>query len=113
MFDFKYVNLQIDLKSSIIRLTINVYILTRYSQENGGKDMNKVIAAILMMVSTIMICLMWLSSKFIPVYVNGEYVLANQIVRYILYLVFFGMALYGFAYLASDKEKKNRRRRRR
>ena len=30
--------LQKYLKSSIIELTINVYVLTRYSQENGGKD---------------------------------------------------------------------------
>ena len=75
--------------------------------------MKKVIATILMMVSIIMIGLMWLSSKFIPVYVNGEYVLANQIVRYMLYLVFFVLAIYGFAYLASSPKKKNRRRRRR
>ena len=76
--------------------------------------MNKVIATILMGVSTMMIVLMWFSSKFIPVYVNGEYILANQIVRYVLYGVFFVMALYGFAYLVSEEpKKKNRRRRRR
>ena len=75
--------------------------------------MNKITATIMMMVSIMMICLMWLSDKFIPVYVNGEYILANQVVRYGLYGVFFVMALYGFAYLASDQKKKNRRRRRR
>lgn len=75
--------------------------------------MNKITATIMMMVSIMMICLMWFSSKFVPVYVNGEYILANQIVRYVLYLVFFGMALYGFAYLVAEPKKKNRRRRRR
>ena len=75
--------------------------------------MNKITATIMMMVSTIMVCLMWLSDKFIPIYVNGEYILANQILRYTLYGVFIVMALYGFAYLVSEPEKKNRRRRRR
>lgn len=75
--------------------------------------MNKITATIMMMVSIMMICLMWFSSKFVPVYVNGEYVLANQIVRYVLYLVFFVLAIYGFAYLVSSPKKKNRRRRRR
>ena len=75
--------------------------------------MNKITATIMMMVSIMMICLMWLSDKFIPVYVNGEYILANQIVRYVLYLVFFGIALYGFAYLVAEPKKKIRRRRRR
>ena len=74
--------------------------------------MNKITATIMMMVSTMLMVCMWFSSKFVPVYVNGEYILANQIVRYVLYLVFFGIALYGFAYLVSEP-KKNRRRRRR
>ena len=74
--------------------------------------MNKITATIMTLVSMMLIGWMWLSEKFIPVYVNGEYILANQIVRYILYLVFLGMALYGLAYLAKPK-KKNRRRRRR
>ncbi len=74
--------------------------------------MNKIIAAVLTVVSTMMVVLMWLSDKFIPVYVNGKYILANQVVRYGLYGVFFVMALYGFAYLVSEP-KKNRRRRRR
>ena len=75
--------------------------------------MNKITATIMMMVSTMLMVCMWFSSKFVPVYVNGEYILANQIVRYVLYLVFFGMALYGFAYLVAEPKKKNRRRRRR
>ena len=75
--------------------------------------MNKLVAAILTVVSVMMAVLMWVSDKFIPVYVNGEYILANQIVRYGLYGVFFVMALYGFAYLVSEQKKKNRRRRRR
>ena len=75
--------------------------------------MNKITATIMMMVSTMLMVCMWFSSKFIPVYVNGEYILANQIVRYVLYGVFFVMALYGFAYLVSEEPKKKKRRRRR
>ena len=75
--------------------------------------MKKVIATVMMMVSMMLIVCMWFSSKFIPIYVNGEYILANQIVRYVLYGIFLVMALYGFAYLVSEPKKKIRRRRRR
>ena len=75
--------------------------------------MNKITATIMMMISTMMVILMWFSSDFIPVYVNGKYILANQIIRYSLYGVFIIMAVYGFAYLLSEPEKKKKCRRRR
>ena len=73
----------------------------------------KIIATITLIVSIMLMECMYFSSKFIPVYVNGEYILANQIVRYVLYGVFFVMALYALAYLVSEPKKKIRRRRRR
>lgn len=43
--------------------------------------------------SLIGIILMWHSSTFIPVYVAGKYIMANQVVRYIVYIV---LAIIGF-----------------
>ena len=73
----------------------------------------KIIATITLIVSIMLIECMWFSSKFIPVYVNGEYILANQIIRYALYMVLFGMVLYTLAYLVSESKSKKKIRRRR
>ena len=59
------------------------------------KNMKKRILALVFMVvcfvlaeaSGLGILLMWTSSTIIPVYVWGQYVLANQIVRYLVYIV--------------------------
>lgn len=59
------------------------------------------------------ITMMWTSSTFIPVWVNGIYVLANQIVRYIVYVVLAiisVMALRGTLYYLDKLTPKRRRR---
>lgn len=61
------------------------------------------------------IALMWTSSTFIPVYVWGQYVLANQIVRYLVYIVFAiicFVALKGTIYYFDKMTAKPKRRRR-
>lgn len=43
------------------------------------------------------ICIhLWFSGTIVPVYVNGEFVLFNKIVRYMLYLYFGGIAIRDF-----------------
>lgn len=54
---------------------------------------------------------MWFSSKFIPVYVNGEYILANQLVRYGLYILI--ALIGGYAFIKATTPIKKRRPRRR
>lgn len=62
------------------------------------------------------IALMWTSSTFIPIYVWGEYVLANQIVRYLVYIVLAiicFVALKGtiyYSYKMTTAKPKRRRR---
>lgn len=61
------------------------------------------------------IALMWTSSTFIPIYVWGEYVLANQIVRYLVYIVLAiicFVALKGTIYYWDRLTAKPKRRRR-
>ena len=60
---------------------------------------------------------MYFSSTFVPVYVNGEYIIANQLLRYVLYIVLGSIAFYSFICILSEdsdekKHKKNRKRRR-
>ena len=61
--------------------------------------------------------MMWFSSTFLPVYINGEFVLANRILRSVLYLIiavvavsFFALCDYGSDFLLK-KVKRNLRRR--
>lgn len=71
----------------------------------------KIIATITLIVSIMLMECMWFSSKFIPVYVNGEYILANQIVRYAMYIILFVVSLYSIACLAVSGKRCKRRRR--
>lgn len=59
---------------------------------------------------------MWLSTKFLPVYVGTTYVIGNQILRYFLYaLLIVGVALsvkladYGISFLLKRFRKTGRR----
>lgn len=59
---------------------------------------------------------MWLSAKFLPVYVGTTYVIGNQILRYFLYaLLIVGVALsvkladYGMSFLVKRFHKTRRR----
>ena len=58
---------------------------------------------------------MWRSATFIPVYVNGQYILANKLVRYIVYGVLAIVCIAGFFgtmyYLDILTAKPKRRRR--
>ena len=84
----------------------------------------RVLALVFMMVcfgvtvaSGLGIALMWTSSTFIPVWVNGSYILENQIVRYIVYVVlaiicfiaFAGTIYYSYK-LTTAKPKRRRRK---
>lgn len=72
--------------------------------------MNKITATIMMVAAMLVMTAMYFSEKFIPVWVNGEYVLANQIIRYIIYFVLFIVVMYDFAYLISSPNHQKRRR---
>lgn len=59
---------------------------------------------------------MYFSKTFIPVYISGKYVLGNQIVRYIIYLILFALvvlgiklAAYGLDFLIKKISKMKRR----
>lgn len=58
---------------------------------------------------------MWRSATFIPVYVNGQYILANKLVRYIVYGVLAIVCIAGFIgtlyYFEKLTAKPKRRRR--
>ena len=61
--------------------------------------------------------MMWLSPTFLPVYINGEFVIGNRILRIFLYLVMFAimiglfvLANYGLDFLIK-KVRRNLRRR--
>ena len=75
--------------------------------------MKKFLSAVTMFVAMVAGLAMYLSSRFIPVYVNGEYVLANRIMRYVLYVIILGIILYSFAYTISPSKKHSKRRPRR
>lgn len=58
---------------------------------------------------------MWRSATFIPVNVNGKYILANQLVRYIVYGVLAIVCIAGFIgtmYYSEKLMAKPKRRRR-
>lgn len=77
--------------------------------------MKKFLAAITMFLAMMAGVAMYLSGKFIPVYVDGEYILANQLMRYALYVVIAGVIIYDFAYIVSKpcrKRHKSGQRRR-
>lgn len=59
---------------------------------------------------------MWRSATFIPVNVNGKYILANQLVRYIVYVIliivciasFFGTMYYSDKLMAKPKRRRRK-----
>ena len=74
--------------------------------------MKKILAIFVAVVAMGAMMGMWFSGRFIPVYVEGEYVLANQIVRYMLYFLLVCIIIYCL-YVADNEEKKRRNSRRR
>lgn len=73
--------------------------------------------AIIFIASLIGGVFLFLSGKFLPVYVGGTYVIGNQILRYILYVVLLvgiilsaKLADYGISYLIKRFHKKLKRR---
>ena len=76
--------------------------------------MKKFMATVTMFLAMVGMVAMYLSGKFIPVYVNGQYILANQIMRYALYVVLVVTIVYCFAYaISGPSNKKHKRPRRR
>ncbi|NLC87223.1 MAG: hypothetical protein GX682_00335 [Clostridiaceae bacterium] len=64
------------------------------------------------MASGMGICSMWLSGKFLPVYISGIYVVGNQVLRYLLYAIMFAAIIvfvmcgnYGYSYLSKKRKK--------
>lgn len=74
--------------------------------------MKKLIAAIMMFLAMVGMVAMYLSNRFIPVYVNGKYILANQLMRYALYFVLVGVIMYCFAYVISGPSSKKKHKKR-
>ena len=76
--------------------------------------MKKILATVTMFLAMVGMVAMYLSGKFIPVYVNGQYILANQIMRYALYVALVVTIVYCFAYaILGPSNKKHKRPRRR
>lgn len=73
--------------------------------------MKKIMATVIMFLAMVGMVAMYLSGKFIPVYVNGQYILANQLMRYALYFVLVGVIVYCFAYVISGPSRKKHKRR--
>lgn len=55
---------------------------------------------------------MYFSSTFIPVYVNGQYIIANQIIRYVIYFILFFTVIISFLISVKLLDKIQKRRRR-
>lgn len=76
--------------------------------------MKKLFATVLSGLSMAGVLAMYFSSTFVPVYVNGEYVLANQILRYVLYTILIIVIVYTMAYAIAEEDKpQNKKSRRR
>lgn len=75
--------------------------------------MKKIIATITMFLAMVAGVAMYLSSRFVPIYVNGEYILANQILRYVLYIILIVIALCSVSFVLSDEQPKKKHHRRR
>lgn len=73
--------------------------------------MKKFMATVTMFLAMVGMVAMYLSGKFIPVYVNGKYILANQLMRYALYFVLVGVIMYCFAYAISGPSRKKHKKR--
>ena len=60
-----------------------------------------VVGFIICSTAVILAGMMWLSSSFLPIYVGGEFVLGNRILRYAIY-AFLGFVAYHTGKLALD-----------
>ncbi len=54
---------------------------------------------------------MYISEKFIPIYVNGEFILANRIIRLALYGVLLMLIVYCLSIIIAKSNKKHHKRR--
>ena len=75
--------------------------------------MKKIMATVTMFLAMVGMVYMYFSSTFVPVYVNGQYILVNQLMRYALYVVLVVTIVYCFAYAISGPSKKHKKRPRR
>ena len=74
--------------------------------------MKKYVAMVVAMVSFLACMLLWFEGWF-PIYIDGEFILVNRIVRYCLYAVL-GLAMFVSLWISAieaDKERNSRRRR--
>lgn len=76
--------------------------------------MKKIMATVTMFLAMVGMVYMYFSSTFVPVYVNGQYILVNKLMRYALYVVLVVTIVYCFAYaISGPSSKKHKRPRRR
>ena len=76
--------------------------------------MKKIMATVTMFLAMVGMVYMYFSGTFVPVYVNGQYILANQLMRYALYVALVVTIVYCFAYaISGPSNKKHKRPRRR
>lgn len=86
--------------------------------KNNIKAVIYAVAGFIVSVSSILgMIFMYLSGKFLPVYVKGTYVVGNRVLRWELYLILLVLAIaagvlsaYGIDFL-TKKFRKNKRRR--
>ena len=53
---------------------------------------------------------MYFSATFLPIYVGGEYILGNRLLRYLLYAILAIVAIVDVSYLLSAPTKKRRKK---
>ncbi len=73
------------------------------------KVVRTTILVVTMALSMVAVIAMYFSTRFIPVYVNGEYILANQLVRYaiyVLWVVIFCKSLYDLCHDDSNRKRR-------
>ena len=71
--------------------------------------MKKIMATVTMFLAMVGMVYMYFSSTFVPVYVNGQYIFVNQLMRYALYVVLVVTIVYCFAYAISGPSKKHKK----
>lgn len=75
--------------------------------------MKKFLATLIMVLAMVGMVYMYFSGTFVPVYVNGQYILVNQLMRYGLYVVLASIIVFCFAYTIAEEPKKHQKRPRR
>ena len=74
--------------------------------------MKKIVAMTTMIMAFVMVLYMYFSATFLPIYVGGEYVVGNQILRYVLYLILISIVMIDFSYIVNAPTKRRRKKRR-